>query len=895
IYPALADSLANAASDSGASILGNTIFAIRQDGGVIQTCGQEWRFLIANLRSMVRNVDVPTTVLLHSATPHDDSANMSNSIVAQQQQGFRHFLLSGQGSRRSRFHIRHQRPCFTHLNLQSDSSLNIALDGGIYESCISAPAEYSQLDIVDLFAQLGEEFLAQSSEGNPADLDTAIFFCWLAVNTSYDDQSRYLSSLHDLARILMERFQRLHSPYDMRQTIYLIQVAYKICKEDPALANFLLADLAKWLYIGYTFLGVVDDLDEALEWCRRAIVASPLSDRHSLHFLANACGTRFELVKSGANIDEAIELARRVIALCPLDEPERFKYMHNLASHLHFRFLYLGAARDLEEAIQIYHQVLELNTREFGGNDREASLFGLSSVLGTSYKHFRKLDDLSEGIRLQREALSLSPLGHPGRYHSLAMLAAFLDFRFQHLGILNDSDEAISLHREAITLSPRDRLHHPSLLCQFASILCLRGVQPPGDFGLLNEAIQVSQYALGIAEQRKDREAALYQLTRSYLGRFKILGQIDDETAALNAAKELMEIGEKYSYQGRSPYLIALAGIYLRRDSPFFDLSTGLRLVEISLEDTHCSAQLRLQNASDALGVLKSVSIDVPTIHQLLRVYLKATLLLPEVAHFGLDLKSRLKSLKGWGGMANYVATLLSAISRHAEAVQAIELGRAVFWSQAVQLRNKFDELPEELHHRLFNLSRQLERDSYSLPKVVSQNPTPDVDSHVDNARRLRYSQDFDRLVQEVRERPGFERFMQMELAVDLAKVAEKGPVVVLIADANICLAQIITAKSKDESNVLPIKLDVTQQALRQMAVALRSATAGRSGRQDAEDASLGADDQSEGIEEPDSDVTRLGRPSKAGTQDVRILKILWEKVVKVVLDALEIQVSRWS
>jgi tetratricopeptide (TPR) repeat protein len=60
--------------------------------------------------------------------------------------------------------------------------------------------------------------------------------------------------------------------------------------------------------------------------------------------------------------------------------------------------------------------------------------------------------DLEEAISMYREALELRPSSHPDRLDSLHNLGDALSARHRRTGIMADLEEAISLHREALEL-----------------------------------------------------------------------------------------------------------------------------------------------------------------------------------------------------------------------------------------------------------------------------------------------------------------------------------------------------------------------------------------------------------------------------------------------------------
>lgn len=78
--------------------------------------------------------------------------------------------------------------------------------------------------------------------------------------------------------------------------------------------------------------------------------------------------------------------------------------------------------------------------------------------MGTRFGQSARIEDLEEAISLNREAVTLCPLGHPDRSTSLNNLASDLGTLFDQSGRMEDLEETISLDREALTRRP---LGHP--------------------------------------------------------------------------------------------------------------------------------------------------------------------------------------------------------------------------------------------------------------------------------------------------------------------------------------------------------------------------------------------------------------------------------------------------
>jgi len=78
--------------------------------------------------------------------------------------------------------------------------------------------------------------------------------------------------------------------------------------------------------------------------------------------------------------------------------------------------------------------------------------------------------------------------------------------------------------------------------------------------------------------------------------------------------------------------------------------------------------------------------------------------------------------------LATGAASQALEMSRADDAIELLEQGRAVFWSQCLRLQTHFTELPQDLALSLYVTSRQLEQ----APTRVVAPPPHDNDSRRD-------------------------------------------------------------------------------------------------------------------------------------------------------------------
>jgi hypothetical protein len=159
---------------------------------------------------------------------------------------------------------------------------------------------------------------------------------------------------------------------------------------------------------------------------------------------------------------------------------------------------------------------------------------------------------------------------------------------------------------------------------------------------------------------------------------------------------------------------------------------------------------------------------------RLSEVYSAAIGLLPEVASFGLNPSARLSVLAGAGPLTTWGATHAISIGRLDVALEMLEAGRSLFWTQHLQLRTSFMELPTVIGDRLTRISYALAR------------PLPDglqgVRKDGELSRRRQLGDEFRSVLDEARTIPGFESLLLNTSFTSVAQAAICRPIVVIVA-----------------------------------------------------------------------------------------------------------------
>ena len=565
-----------------------------------------------------------------------------------------------------------------------------------------------------------------------------------------------------------DRYDQLGETEDLEEAIILDREALGLRPQGHSDRSSSLSNLALHLSTRYNLLGAMEDLDEAIALEREALNLRPQGhpDRSfSLNNLALHLSTRYKQLGEMEDLDEAITLNREALNLLPQGHPIRSTSLSNLALHLSARYNLLGVMEDLDEAIALEREAL--NLRSQGHPDRSFSLNNLALHLFTWYKQLGGMEDLDEAIALNREALNLLPHGNPIRSTSLSNLAAHLSTRYDHLGAMEDLDEAIALDREALNVRPRGHPHRSTSLSNLALHLSTR-YKFLGKMEDLSEAITLDREALDLRPQgHPERLGSLDNLARHLRDRFTQSNQLQDMEEVFSLYAQLVHVPQFVS----STDLSAARGwICVAED---FQHPTILLAYEISF--------------------------------RLLMQHLAA---LPSLPRHLVILKKLTSSL----AVDAFSACLRK--SNPARAVELLEQGRGVFWSQLTRLHSPLDDViatsPEGK-----TLADEFARLALLIRNALK---VPGADQH---ERLCHLNLQLQGVVTNIRNLPGLSRFLLPLPFPDLQRAASGGPVIIVNASKYSCDVLVVFL-DRDPVHIL---LQITQKDVRALSTELHTLT----------------------------------------------------------------------
>jgi tetratricopeptide (TPR) repeat protein len=707
-------------------------------------------------------------------------------------------------------------------------------------------------------------------------------------------------SLSNLAGALSTRFEQLGDLESLEEAVELHRQAMDLSPQGHTHRSHSLNNLACTLRIRAEELGDLDSLAEAVGLYRQVLNLLPQGHPRrstTLNNLAGTLQTRFKQLGDIDSLTEAVELHRQALDLFPQGHPDRSTCLNNLANALHRRFGQFGDLDSLAETVELHRQALALCPE--GHPDRSMSLNALADALRTRFEQFGDLESLAEAVQLHRQALDLYPERHTHRSASLNNLANALHTRFQRLGHLDSLAEAVELHRQALDLRPQGDPYRSTSLNNLAGAL-QRRFEQFGDLDSLAEAVALYRQALSLRPQGHPNrltclinlagalQIQLPQLQDNIISHFESPEHhASDLAEALGLVKEgLRSCTDGHPLRTRLLFAGADLIMMLSTRSRASNLAEAICLILEALQHPTSPARESLRLSIKALRGVETVyqvmpqplgKTDIGKHHYddvVLEIYSKTIRLLPRAASFGLDHAGRLRELSGAEIISRNAATRAIAAGRDDEAVEMLEEGRGIFWSQALRLRaTDLDRLPTQDAQKLRRLFQMLESEGVRDESLG----TVQRERLVEQRRRL--SNAAESLIADIRSRPGMSRFLLPPAFSSLVQsLPESGFVVVLVASDLGHRALVL-----NRAQGVAVSLEIVPPEGGFFTEAVRVSLP-RDGGPDTED----------------KNVIRLmgtsGRAKRMPKEPLdQTLAQLWTLIVKPVVDKLNLQVSQHS
>jgi len=716
--------------------------------------------------------------------------------------------------------------------------------------------------------------------GNVSDLAEVITSLQQAVHHTPDGHPAIPMMLFRLGKSFQRRFERTGDVCDLTDAIPILQRGLKLTPDsDPDMPERL-DMLANSLHSRFERTGNVSDLSEAIsvqQWAvQLTLDDNPILLARVLSNLIILLQSRFHRTGNVSDLLEAILIQQRAVQRIPDGHPDMARHLYSLGTLLHLRFRRIGNGADLLEAISIHQRAVQLTPD--GHPYMPAHLSGLGDSLKSHFDHTGDVFELAEAISNHRRAVQLTPDDHPHMPAWLVSLGDSLYSHFKRTGNVSDLWEAISVQQRAIQLTPDGQRRMPARLNALGVSFWSR-FEHTGNIAHLLETISIQQRAVQLTpDGHHEMPIMLTNLGTSYLRRLECTPDGCDLSEAISVHQQAVRLTPS-GHPFMPLFLHKLGMAFLKRFERTGDIANIHSAASTFRESVTAlgSPFVRLEVAQ--LWARLSMAYDLP---HTLTAYGAVIDLIFEIAGMDRTIEQRHTHLIEISTLTTRAAAAAFTLGDVEKALEWLEQGRCLVWSQLNQLRTPVDQLRahnEHLAQRFSDISSALEAsgsrrgtEGLSIDAPLSQK----IVLQDEACLQINLSRKWGELLDEIRCIPQFHNFLRPPQASYLLKRLPKHGVVILInVDETRCDALALVSGSD-----APIHItldDFTHKEASDLTESLRHFLSSHRVRM--------------------REVDRAGRPVLSPGAEKQsgihvVLKALWLRVVKPILDGLAFSVS---
>lgn len=544
------------------------------------------------------------------------------------------------------------------------AALDAAIDGLTMVCGRSSPAD----PLLLLASNALTRALLQRSEqtGSSADIDSAVRVAREAL-----ERTENADTVIDLANALTRLGERSATARPLSEAVHLLERLLPVLAEEDADRADVLNSLCITLKSRAELTGLPDDVTAAIGYGQQAaeLASRDTRERAKLAVCLLNLGTahrfRYSLTADVADLQQAIDRLRTSVEVTPANDPGLAMRLSNLGYALKNRYELFGASSDLDEAIEITQQAAEHAAP--GSIDHARFLGNLCADLVERSGLNNDERDLRQARETGRAAVDATPPGHPLRGLHLVNLCGALLGNLEKKADAARLGEALGFARKAVAETVEDSPYRAPCLAELASIL-YRRYQLSGNSAELEEAITSARGAADAVPAQSPGYAR-------YAG---LLAHLLTESGHADALREAAALATRIANSES-------AGTAARVNAA--------KMWAIALDQAGAPAD------------------------EVYRAYRHGVELLPQLAWRGIETRDQESMIAEQTGLASQAAERALEAGRAEDAVEVLEMGRGVFWSQILDLRSDLKELrtqyPERAR-RLEDLRAVIDSGNYS-------------------------------------------------------------------------------------------------------------------------------------------------------------------------------------
>ncbi|KAH8145694.1 uncharacterized protein LAJ45_10334 [Morchella importuna] len=310
----------------------------------------------------------------------------------------------------------------------------------------------------DIFRSMAAIYLIRADHlGQADDIEQAISWAEQAVGLPIVNNQVKAESIHILSTALLARFERKWDIDDVNRAINLAQEAIGLIPMYTWNQTNIFNTLGGLYLSRHRHTGDSQDLDKAIEIGEGALSRSSEEDPSRALYLTNITQLLFQRSTRYHNPEDLKEGTRRIIeilAVTPLDDPQRPRRCYILAAFYKMRYDNSGNLIDLNKAIELSEEALQLFPPTHISRFQVYNL--LAKVYTLRYHRLEGVENIELSIEWARK--TYSAIGSPRADRSAASmtLARSLMNRFKHKKKKDDILEARDVIERELCDTPPD-------------------------------------------------------------------------------------------------------------------------------------------------------------------------------------------------------------------------------------------------------------------------------------------------------------------------------------------------------------------------------------------------------------------------------------------------------
>ncbi|KAF9254227.1 hypothetical protein L218DRAFT_886742 [Marasmius fiardii PR-910] len=620
--------------------------------------------------------------------------------------------------------------------------------------------------------------------------------------------SDHIATTYSLALSLEMEYRQSGLVDSLERSIQLLMGLLETQSPTHPLYYSFQMSLGAALFSQHCKTGAEGDLKESIQLFTELLELLPPSHpdyvKATLN-LASSLGTRFRQSGSVDDLDQSIQLLTGLLETQLPTHPLYCSFQISLGNVLFSRYQKTGVEGDLEKNIQIFTELLKILPP--GHSDYITATYSLALSLEMQHRQLGLVEDLDRSIQLLTGLMETHSSTHP-QYSSFQItLANALLSRHRRIGAEEDLKESVKLCEDLLKLLPPQHPHHVAATFSLAISLGLCHSSQLGPVEYLDRSIQL---LIGLLDTQSSThpeylsfQVALGSALLSQYAERQVEGDLQRSIQLLSEVEVIM--ASSASHMDYPAVLLLLGVLFLaqyRHTGREADLEQSLHFLEkgrILCPNGHPLHAAAIYTLTDSLWMARASNISSPSdtdkVFKLLRETsndfisplkesLTSTMQWVDFAYQAQDIavlseayEHGIQFLRGYLTIGPTMRLQYTALSRNARilslpidavshfiqqdnverAIEILDEGRSLLWSEGQRFRKPLlnnDQLDTTLVERFESTRTELQQ--------------------------ISTAEDYNEILNCIRQNPGFEDFLQSSPFEKLKEAAKEGPVIIV-------------------------------------------------------------------------------------------------------------------